>query len=187
MKLISRGFTILLFFVLIGLALAVFSSKASGGEPQVFGYQLKTVLSGSMEPGIQTGSVIAVKTGGDMTRFETGDVITFWMDEYDLATHRITQKVMSGGQAVYRTKGDNNKSEDSAPVQSDNVVAQYTGFTVPYAGYVSNFARTKEGGALTAIVPGLILIIYSILTIWQAILKIEERHIQKNKRPGHES
>lgn len=34
------------------------------GEPQVFGYQLKTVLSGSMEPEIKTGSIIAVKPGG---------------------------------------------------------------------------------------------------------------------------
>ncbi|MTH52385.1 signal peptidase I [Bacillus mangrovi] len=179
MKLISRGLTVVLFILMIGLALAVFSSKASGGEPQIFGYQLKTVLSGSMEPGIMTGSVIAVKLGGDMTRFEKGDVITFWMDEYDLATHRITGKSESGGQTIYRTKGDNNEWEDAAPVSAENIVAQYTGFTVPYAGYISQFSRTKEGGALTAILPGIFLLIYSISAIWQAILKIEEKQKQK--------
>ncbi|AZB43562.1 signal peptidase I [Bacillus sp. FJAT-42376] len=176
MKIVSRAFTLLLFFILISLAIAVFSSKASGGEPQVFGYQFKTVLSGSMEPGIQTGSVIAVKTGGDMNRFKKDDVITFWMNEYDLATHRITEKTVSRGQAVYRTKGDHNESEDSAPVLSSNVVAEYTGVTIPYAGYISSYAQTKEGRALFAIIPGILLIIYSISTIWQAILKIEENH-----------
>ena len=55
----------------------VISSKTSEGAPQILGYQLKTVLSGSMEPGIKTGSIIAVKAGGDMTRFQENDVITF--------------------------------------------------------------------------------------------------------------
>ncbi|MGD6815550.1 signal peptidase I SipW [Metabacillus sp. 84] len=180
MKLAGRAFSMLLFLIIAGLAIAVFSSKASGGEPEVFGYQLKTVLSGSMEPGIQTGSVIAVKTGGDMNRFEVGNVITYWMNEKDLATHRITGKTMSGGQAVYRTKGDHNQSEDSDPVLAQNVVAEYTGSTIPYAGYISSYVRSKEGRALLAIIPGILLIIYSISTIWQAILKIEELHQQKS-------
>lgn len=69
--------TILLFLLLMLTLFVVISSEVSGGEPQVFGYQLKTVLSGSMEPEIKTGSIIAVKPGGEMTRFKKGDVISF--------------------------------------------------------------------------------------------------------------
>ncbi|MYL61568.1 S26 family signal peptidase, partial [Virgibacillus halodenitrificans] len=60
MKWVNRLVSTILMVLLITVAGIVLSTKLSGGEPQVFGYQLKTVLSGSMEPGIQTGSIIAV-------------------------------------------------------------------------------------------------------------------------------
>ena len=52
------------------MTFVVISSKASGGEPQVFGYQLKTVLSGSMEPAFNTGSIIAVKPSRRSNNFK---------------------------------------------------------------------------------------------------------------------
>ena len=61
LKIFSNLITAVLFINLILMAFLVVSSKASGGEPQAFGYQLKTVLSGSMEPTFKTGSIIAVK------------------------------------------------------------------------------------------------------------------------------
>ncbi|MFZ3589655.1 hypothetical protein ACOI1C_10300 [Bacillus sp. DJP31] len=75
-KWLSNGLTWLLYGVLFMMIFVVVSSRVTGTEPQLFGYQLKTVLSGSMEPGIQTGSIIAVKVDEDMTRFQKGDVIT---------------------------------------------------------------------------------------------------------------
>lgn len=42
-----------------------------------------------MEPGIQTGSIVAIKPGGDMTRFQKGDVITFLNPDNILITHRV--------------------------------------------------------------------------------------------------
>ncbi|AZB43567.1 signal peptidase I [Bacillus sp. FJAT-42376] len=173
-KLISQTLSALLFVLLLVMILLVLSSKASGGQPEFFGYQLKTVLSGSMEPGIQTGSIIAVKTGGDMNRFQPGDVITFKMDEKDLATHRIVAKKASGQAVIYTTKGDNNKTPDSEPVLAQNVTAQYTGFTIPYIGYFIEYAKSKEGNALLFIIPGLLLIGYSIITIWRVISRLEE-------------
>src|SRR5690606_41037002 len=108
----SRVITTLLTITLIFMIFVVISSKASGGEPEIFGYQLKTVLSGSMEPGIKTGSIIAVKPGGDMTRFKQDDVITFMEEDGKLITHRITEVIASGDSVMYRTKGDNNNAED---------------------------------------------------------------------------
>src|SRR5690554_5909486 len=107
-KIASGILNTLLFTTLILLVFVVISTKASGGEPEFFGYQLKTVLSGSMEPEFKTGSIIAVKPGGDMTRFQEGDVITFMERENMLITHRVIDVIHSGDHVMYETKGDNN-------------------------------------------------------------------------------
>lgn len=164
--------TVVLFLLLASMLFFVISSKASGGEPEIFGYQLKTVLSGSMEPGIKTGSIIAVKPGGDMTRFKQDDVITFMEEDGKLITHRITEVIASGDSVMYRTKGDNNNAEDINPVLSENVVAEYTGFTIPYVGYFINFSQSQNG-AFLLLIPGILLIGYAGITIWRAIREIE--------------
>src|SRR5690625_3714938 len=174
--------TVILFTTLILMAFIVISTKASGGEPKVFGYQIKTVLSGSMEPEFKTGSIIAVKPGGDMTRFKEGDVITFMDDASRLITHRVIDVIHSGDNVLYETKGDNNNAADRDLVLSDNVVAEYTGFTIPYVGYLSSFAQSKEGGALLLILPGLLLIAYAGYTIWQAL-----SHLEKEKNNAKEN
>ncbi|WP_042222422.1 signal peptidase I SipW [Oceanobacillus manasiensis] len=180
-KWVSALTTYLLFAVLIVLAVVVVTSKASGGEPEIAGYQLKTVLSGSMEPGIQTGSLIAVKPDGDMKRFKDGDVITFMDAEEKLITHRITEVVTSGEQVMYRTKGDNNNAVDLEPVLSDNVVAEYTGFTIPYLGYLVNFAQSKNG-AFLLLIPGIMLLFYSGITIWRTLAEIEKQNKKNNEK-----
>ncbi|MBU9712108.1 signal peptidase I [Bacillus tamaricis] len=164
----------ILFISLIILTVLVISTKASGGEPQFFGYQLKMVLSGSMEPEFKTGSIIAVKPGGDMTRFQPGDIITFMHERDLIVTHRIEEVIHSGDHVLYRTKGDSNASPDTNPVLSENVLAEYTGFTIPYIGYVANFAQSKEGGALLLIIPGLFMLFHAAATISQGITELEK-------------
>ena len=172
-KWVSNIVTVTLFLTLISTAFVVISSKASGGEPTVMGYQLKTVLSGSMEPGIQTGSIIAIKPGGDMERFLKGDVITFKESENKLITHRVLEVKGTGENTQYITKGDNNDAPDLSPVLAANVVGEYNGFTIPYIGYLLNAAQSKIGSALLLILPGVLLLLYSAVTIWKAIKEIE--------------
>ncbi|QUW21203.1 signal peptidase I [Sporosarcina sp. Marseille-Q4063] len=177
-KWINSIVTSILMVLLITVAALVVITKASGGEPQLFGYQLKTVLSGSMEPDIQTGSIISVKLAEDKTNFKEGDVITFMEEEGILITHRITEVVGSGDSVLYRTKGDNNNAEDMNPVLAENVVAEYTGVTVPYVGYFVNFSQSKNG-AFLLLIPGFLLLLYSAFTIWRVLSQIELP--QKNK------
>ncbi|GGB45405.1 signal peptidase I [Virgibacillus dakarensis] len=177
--------TVLLFTILIGMLAVVIISKFSGGEPGIFGYQLKTVLSGSMEPGIKTGSIIAVKPGGDMTRFKENDVITFQADEKTVITHRIVDVTKSGEHTIYQTKGDNNNAPDMDPVLSENVVGEYTGFTIPYVGYFSNFVQSKNG-AFLLLIPGILLLGYSIFIIWKTLSEVEASN-QRDKGQVKES
>ncbi|MNN53203.1 Signal peptidase I W [compost metagenome] len=165
-----------LVFLLVVIAVVI--SKASGGEPSFFGYQIKTVLSGSMEPGIQTGSIVAIKPGGDMARFQKGDVITFMNAENILITHRVMDATINTalGEATYTTKGDNNDAADSATVSSTNVVGQYTGVTVPYVGYAMNFAVSRAGSVMLMIIPGLLLLLYALYTSWKAVAALEKKN-----------
>lgn len=159
------------------MAFLVISSKASGGEPQAFGYQLKTVLSGSMEPTFKTGSVIAVKPldNRGKTTLKKDDVITFQESEGILVTHRIIGVTNSGENVMYETKGDNNNVADTEPVLSENVVAQYVGFTIPYIGYFIDFAQSKEGGAILLIIPGVLLLGYAAFSILQALRELDPK------------
>lgn len=174
-KWVNHIVTTILILLIISVAALVVSTKISGGEPQIFGYQIKSVLSGSMEPGIKTGSIIVVKKGGDMTRFKENDIITFMQKENKLVTHRITEVIRNGDQVMYRTKGDNNKTEDVEPVQSSNVVAEYTGITIPYVGYAADFASSKTAILYLVILPGVLLLLYSVFSIWRTIRLIERQ------------
>lgn len=175
-RILSNGLTIIMVLLFITVIGSVVMSKISGGEPTFYGYQVKTVLSGSMEPGIMTGSIIAIKPGGDRNSFKEGDVITFRESEERLITHRIVEVINNGsnGQVMYRTKGDNNNAPDSNPVLASNVIGKYTGFTVPYAGYAASFAGTKLGNVTLLILPGVLLFLYAIYTLWKAISALEE-------------
>ncbi|WP_445321689.1 signal peptidase I SipW [Oceanobacillus sp. HCA-5259] len=164
--------SMLLTAVLILTMVLVVNSKMSEGNSTILGYQINSVLSGSMEPGIKTGSIIFVKTGGDTTRFQEGDIVTFLTEEEVLVTHRI-EEVGSEGQ-TYITKGDANDGVDREPVLAENIIGEYTGVTVPYAGYVVSFANTKEGAALLLILPGLLLMLYAFITIWQTVRMLDK-------------
>lgn len=167
--------TFILFAVLISTVCFVFISMVSGEEPNVFGYQFKVVLSGSMEPDIKTGSIIMVKSRGDMNAFNNNDVITFREENESLVTHRIVEVVQSKDGVLYRTKGDNNDGPDINPVFPDNIVAEYTGFTVPNVGYVVAFFQSNNG-ALLIIFSGFLLLLYSFYTIWRTLTNVKIVH-----------
>ena len=168
--------TSVLMILLVGVAALVLSTKLAGGDPEVFGYQLKTVLSGSMEPGIQTGSIIAVQslTEDEKSSFGKGDVITFMEEDNKLVTHRITEVTTTANGVLYTTKGDNNNAEDRTPVLADNVVGVYAGFTVPLIGYLINFIQSPNGIIIFLILPGFLMLSYSIFNIWRVLGKVED-------------
>ncbi|SFJ47248.1 signal peptidase, endoplasmic reticulum-type [Halobacillus dabanensis] len=171
---LSTLMTFLLYGILIFMVVIVAVSKISGGESTFMGYQLKTVLSGSMEPTFQTGSIVAIEPTDDGTQYKKGDVITFLREEGVLVTHRIIEVKGSGENTSYVTKGDNNDGADLEPVLASNVVGKYVDFTVPYIGYVMDFANSKLGSLLLLVVPGVGLFGYGCISIWREISKLED-------------
>lgn len=120
------------------------------------GLDLYVVLSGSMEPTYQTGSVIYVKDV-DTSELEIGDAITYSLDGEIVATHRIIEKFMDNGTVSFQTKGDANEIEDGVPVSEDMVIGKPV-FTIPKLGYLVTYMQTASGRYATIAVGALLLL-----------------------------
>ncbi|WP_245680498.1 signal peptidase I SipW [Bacillus marinisedimentorum] len=175
MKILGNLLYAVVFITLLISTTIVISARASGGEPELNGYQLKTVLSGSMDPTFKTGSLILTKIIDDPKTIKKNDIITFKQDENTVVTHRVIEVLEDGNSMMFRTQGDNNENADMNPVLAANVVAEYTGYTVPYVGYFLNYAASPIGTALLLIIPGLVLLGYAVILIRQAIKEIEKQ------------
>ncbi len=147
------------------------------------GFQVYTVLSGSMEPTYHTGSLIYVKNV-DYTQLEEGDVITFMLDEDTVATHRIVEVVVDEEDATvlrYRTKGDANEAVDGSLVHYKNVLGTPV-FTIPYLGYVANFIQNPPGTYITISIGALFLIVLFLPDLFASEDKEEDTKKKKGKR-----
>jgi len=97
------------------------------------------VLSGSMEPTIETGSLCFINKHEKYNNTKKKDIIAFKLKNNTLVTHRVVEVTNSG----LKTKGDNNKDIDGGEVTKDNFVGKNI-FWVPKVGYaVKAFQSTK--------------------------------------------
>jgi len=129
-------------------------------------YSLKMVLSGSMSPAIKTGSIIMVKPA---LNYQVGDVVTYQYGRRarDLTTHRIIEQ--QGNEFI--TKGDNNNAADINPIKKEQILGKVF-LTIPYAGYVANFARSKFGLIMLILIPALLIIWSEVCKIFQEVKKV---------------
>jgi signal peptidase len=144
------------------VALAVLLAIALVGV-RLIGFQVFTVLSGSMEPTYHVGSLIYVKKA-DYKELQSGDVITFMLDEDTIATHRIVEVVPDETDPSvlrFRTKGDANQAEDGSLVHYKNVVGTPV-FTIPKLGYLANYIQNPPG-MYVAISVGAVLLLLVFL------------------------
>ena len=76
--------------------------------------RLLIVKSNSMYPTLQKGDVILIKK---YNNYKQGDIVTYAEDSNYLITHRIIEKNNNS----FKTKGDNNNSEDDKTIQLENI------------------------------------------------------------------
>ena len=110
---------------------------------RLVGLDTYVVLSGSMEPLFQTGSVIYVKDI-ETAELQEGDIITFQMNADTVATHRIIEVVEENGTTAFRTKGDANDVEDGSAVPASQVIGTPV-FTIPQLGYLVAYIQSPSG------------------------------------------
>lgn len=173
----SRLVTFILAVILLLTLYATVSARMNGGIPTLFGKQMYEILSGSMEPKVHTGSVIFTNPSIDKKQLQVGDVITFNVPHQPgiIVTHRIVTVKNQNGEPTIETKGDANSSKDTWKLSTKDIIGKYTGMTIPYLGYYLNFLKSKLGISLILIVPGILLIGYSIYTLFREISKLQKK------------
>lgn len=143
--------------------------------PRAMGYDEFAVLSGSMKPKLQVGSLVYTKEVKE-SNFKKGDIVTFKLAKDTIVTHRI-EEINSDG--TYTTKGDANNTVDGATITKENIVGKYS-FNIPYLGYVSIYSKTPIG---VAVLCGLIVIVLLLNFLPDAL---SEKEVYNDDWPNEE-
>ncbi|GAA2893561.1 hypothetical protein GCM10010472_60180 [Pseudonocardia halophobica] len=143
--------------LVLGLVVLVVVALAAAVAlvPAVVGGHSLTVLSGSMEPTLQVGSVAVIKPV-DTAQVKPGDVLNFTdrdaaTGQARVVTHRVVE-VLPG--PAFVTKGDANRTNDPAPVAAQDVHGVLW-YDVPYVGGLRDRLVSPAG---LAIAGGIVLL-----------------------------
>lgn len=71
-----------------------------------------TLVGNSMYPLIKSGETVTIYKY-NYEKLEVGDVIAYRQFEYHITVHRISSIMHDDSEMLLKTKGDNNKNEDS--------------------------------------------------------------------------
>ena len=162
MKKVWNIITNLILGILILFILAFFALFAMGMRPYV-------IVSGSMEPTIQTGSVCFVDETVTYEEVQENDIIAYEAANGSYVTHRAIDITESG----IETQGDNNDVSDGVSTTEENFIG-LTKFSIPYLGYFSRFIATTTG----KVVVGSIFVIFMILNV--IIQEVTSKKQKKN-------
>ena len=150
-------------FVMLGvvavLAVAVLAPYAGGGRSY-------SVMSGSMEPRIHTGDVVADARVA-VRDVVVGDIVTFPDPQTRgrLITHRVRSIRIHGDRASVVTKGDANTSTEHWSIAAGGSLGRVD-YRVAKAGYVLAFTRRPEGRIVLVVIPALLLALLELTRIW---------------------
>lgn len=92
--------------------------------PCFFGIKSYVIVSGSMEPEFKIGDIVFVKNNKE--ELKKGDVISY-REGQSIVTHRIIEENIINGEKVYKTKGDNNNTEDIYNVKLNSIEGKVIG------------------------------------------------------------
>ncbi|MDT0117935.1 signal peptidase I [Microbacterium sp. PRF11] len=146
--------------------------------PLLMGAQTYTVLTGSMQPGMPPGTLIAVRQT-PIEAVRVGDVVTYQIRSGDPAvvTHRVVGTTSStGGDRLLITRGDANDADDP-PVQREQLRGTVV-LAVPYLGYPGVLIGGQERGALVVAV-GIAVVGYGA-----ALLTLDLVRSRRERRGG---
>ncbi len=150
---------ILIPIITVNVIFIVKSYTDKDGIPSVLGFKPIIVLSGSMSPAFETGSMIFVRET-DTTKLKVGDIICYMSGE-SAVTHRITEVVNKGGEISYITKGDANNAPDRIPVNPEAVEGVYIKHINKLGSYAM-FMQSTTGMILFIVLPLLLYLIFEM-------------------------
>ena len=163
---------IFLAFAFVMMVFAFASISNDYGVPVMGNKVILNVVSGSMEPTIKKGDLIAGKvlTLEEKQALQTGEIITFFADingdgTKEINTHRIVEVNGAGSDTTFRTKGDNNELKDGYVIRLDDIISTWhEGDTqIKGLGSVLGFLQSRVGFLCIVVIPLALFFIYEVV------------------------
>ena len=177
---VNKGINIVIYSILIiimtyNISLITQSILKPDKTPSFLGIKTYVIISGSMEPNINIGDlVVAKKIKGEL---QVGDVISY-RKGHSVITHRISQKTEDeNGEKIYKTKGDNNNTEDSEEIRKEDIEGKVIK-VIPKIGNIMIILKNK-------VVATIVVIILSIY-IYKNYKKNRKLNLRHKKRMEYE-
>ncbi len=183
--------SIFLILIIAAITLVVYvvdlKRNIETGKETIPLFNAYVIISPSMVPAIKVqDAVVVMRT--DVKKLKKNDIITFDSKDprYDgiTITHRIVGIENKGTDNVlFRTKGDNNNTEDTALVNGKNIYGKVI-LRIPKIGYIQYFLSQTYGWIIAIVIPCLAIIIYDIIKLIKTI-KHETSRLNKNRKNGN--
>lgn len=165
---------ILIPILLINITLIAKSFINKDEVPSIGGTLPLIVLTDSMHPEIESGDLIICNTA-EAEDIKVNDIISFFDpagNGTSIVTHRVIEIVEEDGEIFFRTRGDNNNTEDKELVPAENLVGVYK-MRIAGAGHIAMFMQSTAGLIVCVVLPIILLVGYDI---------IRRRIYEKNKK-----
>ncbi len=185
-------YSILMILILVSICFVIYfvdlqkNIKNGTNKQPLFGAYI--IISPSMVPTINVYDAIIIKRT-EMEDLKEGDIVTFISNDprYNglTITHRITGIEKSqNGEYLFRTKGDNNNTEDSSLVRADDIYGKVI-LKIPKLGYLQHILTNAFGWVLLIVIPCIGVVIYDIIKILKSITRprlnsIKNRNLYDN-------
>lgn len=165
---------ILIPILLINITLIAKSFINKDEVPSIGGTLPLIVLTDSMHPEIESGDLIICNTA-EAEDIKVNDIISFFDpagNGTSIVTHRVIEIVEEDDEIFFRTRGDNNNTEDKELVPAENLVGVYK-MRIAGAGHIAMFMQSTAGLIVCVVLPIILLVGYDI---------IRRRIYEKNKK-----
>ena len=155
---------ILIPILIMNITLIVKSFINKDEVPSIGGMLPLIVLTDSMYPEIESGDLIICNTA-EAESIKVNDVISFFDPAgsgTSIVTHRVIEIIEKDGEKYFRTRGDNNNTEDKDPVPAKNLVGVYK-MRIAGAGHIALFMQSTSGLIVCVVLPIILLVGYDIV------------------------
>ena len=189
LKIIKTAASLLWWLVLLLLAallVNIFAAKLSGRVPQVFGYSVMNIVSGSMEDEIPRGSYVLIKRV-DAEEIKKGDVICFFSSDPNIYgipnTHRVVEEpIVTDAGIEFVTRGDANPIPDGVTAKGDRLIGVY----VKRLDGLTSFVKLLDGNT-PIIIMGVLFVSIAAMFVYATLVGAKGEPTPENKKEDTEN
>lgn len=177
---------VVLILLVSGIILTLSLTSQETGSPNLFGYTLNAIQTGSMEPQFYAGDLLIGKTTDVGEDYNKGDIVFFESSykaddgvEYKMVKcHRIIKIKDDNGIKYYLTKGDNNSISDEstdgwltdAKIVGIYETNDYQGMKLEGVGATIDFLQSFWGFFFVIVLPMILFFIYELIRVIRNVM-----------------